>query len=86
MISDNLPALEAKVRRELSRRPECFIIHPSELSVLQQMTRAEIEDFAHRNGWSMVERLGGRQYQFYNDAFERLRNEEMAAANESQEV
>jgi hypothetical protein len=75
MISDNLPALETKIRNELSRRPESFITHPSELTILQTMTRGEIEDFAHRNGWRMVCRLGGRQYQFYNDAFERILNE-----------
>ena len=80
MISDNLPALEAKIRNELSRRPECFITHPSELAILQQMTRDEIDAFAHSNGWSTVCRLGGRQYQFYNDAFERLRNENVSLA------
>ncbi|MFN2507566.1 MAG: hypothetical protein ABR589_02200 [Chthoniobacterales bacterium] len=78
MISDDLPAVEAKIRRELSRRPECFITHPSELSILQKMTRGEIDEFAHRNGWRVIRRLGGRQFQFYNDTFERLRNEEGA--------
>jgi hypothetical protein len=75
MISDELSAVRAKIQRELSRRPECFISHLSELAVLQKMTREEIENFAHENGWRMVCRLGGRQYQFYNDTWERLRNE-----------
>ena len=77
MISDDLSALRAKIDRVLAQRPECFITHPSELVVLQKMTRAEIERFAHENGWRMVCRLGGRQYQFYNDTFERLLNEDV---------
>ncbi len=76
MISENISAVRAKISGELSRRPECFITHPSELSVLQKMTRAEMDGFAHENGWRMVSRLGGRQYQFYIDSFERLRNAE----------
>ncbi len=75
MISDDISALRTKISATLKRRPECFITHPSELAVLQKMTRAEIENFAHENGWRMVYRLGGRQYQFYNDTFERLGNE-----------
>lgn len=77
MISDEISAVRTKIQGELSRRPECFITHPSELHVLQKMTREEIERFAHENGWRMVCRLGGRQYQFYNDTFERLLNEDV---------
>jgi hypothetical protein len=76
MISDDLTAIEAKIRGELSRRPECFITHPSELHVVQQLTRPELDDFAHHHGWRVIRRLGGRQFQFYNDAFERLQYEE----------
>ena len=75
MISDDLSAMEAKIAGELSRRPECFITHPSEVRVLQQLEEAELQDFAHRHGWSVVRRLGGRQLQFYNDTNERLVNE-----------
>ncbi len=75
MISDELFALHAKIQRELSRQPECFITHASELRVLQKMTREEIERFAQENGWRTICRLGGRQYQFYNDTFQRLLNE-----------
>ncbi|HEX8280493.1 MAG TPA: hypothetical protein VF551_03880 [Chthoniobacterales bacterium] len=77
MISDELSAIRAKVQRELTRRPECFITHPTEVGVLQQLTREEIENFAHENGWRMVSRLGGRQYQFYNDTFERMLNQDL---------
>ncbi len=75
MISEELHALQAKIARELSNRPECFITHPTETALLQKMTEAELEDFAHRNGWRVVRRLGGEQIQFYNDATERLLNE-----------
>ncbi|MFL6541097.1 MAG: hypothetical protein ACJ8HU_10050 [Chthoniobacterales bacterium] len=75
MISEELSAVRTKIAGELGRRPECFVTHPSELAILQKMTREELDQFAHENGWRMVERLGGRQYQFYNDTYERLRNE-----------
>ena len=77
MISDELPAVRGKIQRTLQQKPECFITHPSELAVLQKMTREELERFAHENGWRLVCRLGGRQYQFYNDTFERLLNEDV---------
>lgn len=76
MISDDLLAMQAKIAAELSKRPECFVTHPREVGVLRMQSETELQDFAHRNGWSTVRRLGGRQFQFYNDAFERLRNEE----------
>ena len=75
MTSDNLSAMETKIASELSRRPECFITHPSEVRVLQQLDESALQDFAHRNGWRVVRRLGGRQLQFYNDTNERLLNE-----------
>ena len=72
MISDDLSALSAKITSELRKRPECFIVHPSEVRVLQQLTTEELEKFAHERGWRLVRRLGGRQLQFYNDTNERL--------------
>ncbi len=71
MISDELSAIETKIASALAGRPECFITHPSELLILQQLTAAELQDFATRNGWSTVRRLGGRQFQFYNDTYAR---------------
>ena len=76
MTSDDLSAMETKIAGELSRRPECFIAHPSEVRILQLMDIGELKQFANRNGWRVVRRLGGRQYQFYNDTNERMLNEE----------
>ncbi len=76
MTSDDLPALERKIADDLSRRPECFITHPSEVRILQHMELDELQQLANRNGWRVVRRLGGRQFQFYNDTNERLLNEE----------
>lgn len=72
MISDDLPAMQAKIAAELSRRPECFVTHPREVGILRKLSLAELQDFASDNGWRMVRRLGGRQLQFYNDTFERV--------------
>lgn len=76
MTFDDVSAMESKIAAELSRRPECFITHPSEVRILQQMDEGELKQFAHRNGWRVVRRLGGRQLQFYNDTNERMLNEE----------
>ena len=76
MTSDDLSAMESKIAGELSRRPECFITHPSEVRLLQQLSVNELTQFANRNGWRVVRRLGGRQLQFYNDTNERMLNEE----------
>jgi hypothetical protein len=76
MTSDDLAALERKIAGDLSRRPECFITHPSEVRLLQPMEKSELRQLANRNGWRVVRRLGGRQFQFYNDTNERMLNEE----------
>ncbi len=52
-------------------------VAPQNLARAMKSTREEIEKFAHANGWRMVCRLGGRQYQFYNDTFERMLNEDL---------
>ena len=76
MISeDGLSAMRAKIAAELSRRPECFITHPTEVRLLQHLSVAELQDFAQQNGWQVVRRLGGRQLQFYNDTVARMLNE-----------
>ena len=64
----NLIAVENKIARVLSTKPECFITHPSELAALKSMSPDELEEFALDNGWRVVSRLGGRQIEFYNDA------------------
>ncbi|HKS30948.1 MAG TPA: hypothetical protein VJR28_00965 [Chthoniobacterales bacterium] len=72
-MSPNLLAVENKIARVLSTRPECFITHPTELAVLESMSPTEIENFAIDHGWRVVSRLGGRQIEFYNDASARDR-------------
>src|SRR5437879_13908440 len=67
-MSPNLIAVENKIARVLSTRPECFITHPTELAALKSMSLEEVEDFALDHGWRVVSRLGGRQIEFYNDA------------------
>ncbi len=67
-MSPNLIAVENKIARVLSTKPECFITHPTELAALESMSLAEIEEFALNHGWRVVSRLGGRQIEFYNDA------------------
>lgn len=76
---DQVPAVIAKVRDMLASKPECFVSHPAELKVLAKISEAELRDIAHRNGWRMVSRVGGRQIEFYNDVtvqqFESGRNQ-----------
>ena len=67
-MSPNLIAVETKIARVLSTKPECFITHPAELAALKSMSSDEIEEFAIDHGWRVVSRLGGRQIEFYNDA------------------
>jgi hypothetical protein len=74
-MNPNLIAVENKIARVLSTRPECFITHPAELAALKSMSPDELEKFAVDNGWRVVSRLGGRQVEFYNDAGARLANE-----------
>ena len=76
MTSDDLSAVEAKIASELSRRPECFVVHPTETRLLGRLSVAELGSFANDRGWRVVRRLGGRQYQFYNDTTARLMREE----------
>jgi len=76
MTSDGLSAVETKISAELSRRPECFIVHPTETRLLGAMEIDELKKFAHERGWRVVRRLGGRQFQFYNDTVERLIHQE----------
>jgi hypothetical protein len=76
MTSDKLSAIEAKITAQLNRRPECFIVHPTETRVLGGLEIDELKKFANERGWRVVRRLGGRQFQFYNDTTERLIHQE----------
>lgn len=71
MTSDDLPALETKISAELARRPECFITQPRELRIVQRMSASELRKFALDHGWRVIRRVGGRQFQFYNDTYAR---------------
>ena len=67
-MNPNLIAVENKIARVLSTKPECFITHPAELAVLESMSPEAMDEFALEHGWRVVPRLGGRQIEFYNDA------------------
>ena len=76
MTSDELSAIETRIDTELQKRPECFIVHPTETRLLGKLSVDELMSFAQERGWRVVRRLGGRQFQFYNDASQRLMREE----------
>ena len=76
MTSDHLSAIETKIAAELRRRPECFITRPTETRALGALSLEELQRFANERGWRVVRRLGGRQFQFYNDTNERLIHQE----------
>ena len=65
---EQLPAVIEKVGRVLATKPECFVTHPSELTILRALSSDDLKDVARDRGWRVVRRLGGRQIEFYNDA------------------
>ena len=67
-MSDQLPAVIAKIARMLAIKPEYFVSHPSELRVVRALSAEELRDLAREHGWRVVRRIGGRQIEFYNDA------------------
>lgn len=68
MMDPDLPGLDAKIAKALSRVAEYVVTQPAELRVLREMSDAEISEFAKSHGWRVIRRLGGRQIEFYNDA------------------
>jgi hypothetical protein len=66
-----LPALDAKIAKALSRGSEYVVTQPAELRVLREKSDAEVREFAKKNGWRVIRRLGGQQIEFYNDASQR---------------
>ena len=72
MSNDRLSAVEAKIARTLTNKPQIFITHPAELKVLRTMSVEQLRKFAAEHGWRIVRRLGGHQIEFYNDASTRL--------------
>jgi hypothetical protein len=67
-----LEAIARVIERSLAVRPEHFITHPTELRLFQSVRDSDLREFAHRHGWRVVRRVGGRQIEFYNDAHERM--------------
>ena len=67
-MTDQLPAVIAKIVRVLAVKPECFVTHPSELRVIAALSDEELRDITRQHGWRVVRRVGGRQIEFYNDA------------------
>ncbi len=60
------------IAQQLAHKPEHFITHPSEMKLFRTLSDAELGEFAHRHGWRVVQRVGGRRIEFYNDAHERM--------------
>lgn len=74
MDSDLTARLEPMARviaQQLARKPEHFITHPSEMKLFHALPDDDLREFAHRHGWRVVRRVGGRRIEFYHDAHER---------------
>ena len=67
-IAATLEPMAGVIARSLAIRPEHFITHPAELRLFQAVSEADLRTFAHKHGWRVVKRVGGRQIEFYNDA------------------
>ncbi len=67
-MNAQLPAITAKITQMLAARPEYFVTHPAELKIVQSLSDSELRDLAREHGWRVVRRVGGRQFEFYNDA------------------
>ena len=64
---DQVSGIIATVSDVLAAKPECFISHPAEMKVLQNVPEERLRDLAREHGWRVVRRVGGRQIEFYND-------------------
>ncbi|MGI8956643.1 MAG: hypothetical protein ACR2II_06985 [Chthoniobacterales bacterium] len=71
-IAAALEPMARVIARSLAVRPEHFITHPSELKLFHAVNDETLRRFAHEHGWRVVRRVGGRQIEFSNDAFERI--------------
>jgi uncharacterized protein (DUF2336 family) len=67
-LTEQLPAVLAKIARMLAVKPEYSVTHPSELRVVCALSDADLREIARKHGWRIVRRVGGRQIEFYNDA------------------
>lgn len=66
-----LEPLARVIAQRLAQKPEHFITHPSEMKLFRALSDEQLESFAHRHGWRIVRRVGGRRIEFYHDAHER---------------
>lgn len=74
MNQERVQQLEPMARviaRQLAIRPEHFITHPSEMKLFRSLSDEDLRTFARDHGWRVVQRVGGRRIEFYNDAHER---------------
>jgi uncharacterized protein (DUF2336 family) len=67
-LTEQLPAVLAKIARMLAVKPEYSVTHPSELRVVRALSDPDLREIARKRGWRIVRRVGGRQIEFYNDA------------------
>ena len=69
------------IAERLADQPEHFITHPSEMKLFRTLSDDELREFAHRHGWRIVQRVGGRRIEFYHDAHERMDRAQTGNAN-----
>ncbi|MBA3832632.1 MAG: hypothetical protein H0X34_12225 [Chthoniobacterales bacterium] len=70
-LFERLEPIARIISQQLACKPEHFITHPSEKHLFRALSEENLREFAHRHGWRVVRRLGGRRIEFYNDAHER---------------
>jgi hypothetical protein len=71
-LAERIEPMARVIAQQLARKPEHFITHPSEMKLFSALDDRELREFAHRHGWRVVRRVGGRRIEFYNDAHERF--------------
>ena len=72
MSAEALRPMASVIAQQLAKKPEHFITHPSEMKLFRAVSDEDLREFAHRHGWRVVRRVGGRRIEFYHDAHERL--------------
>ncbi|HEY5035950.1 MAG TPA: hypothetical protein VII74_02320 [Chthoniobacterales bacterium] len=70
-LEERLEPLARVIAQRLAHKPEHFITHPSEMKLFRDLGDEDLREFAHRHGWRVVRRIGGRRVEFYHDAQER---------------
>ncbi len=70
-LTERLEPMARVIAQQLTHKPEHFITHPSEMKLFRALRADDLREFAHRHGWRVVRRVGGRRIEFYHDAHER---------------